>query len=120
LCYCARAGERDLLDGFDKLSDFALLENGERPIANFEARACGEIAGKDDPPGAGGNVDKTAGARCHMRADAKLGHVNGPKPVDLQEGEQRHVESAALEVGELMRGLHNSFGVGRTAELEVK
>ena len=40
--------------------------------------------------------------------------------VDLQEGQQRRVEAAALEIGELVRRGHDRLGVGGAAELEVE
>src|SRR5271165_6670338 len=55
-----------------------------------------------------------------MRPRAEPRNVDRPEAVDLQEGKQRHVEAAALEVGELMRRLHDRLGVGRAAELEVE
>ncbi len=40
--------------------------------------------------------------------------------VDLQERQQRHVEAAALEIGELLRRRHDRLGVGGAAELEIE
>ena len=92
----------------------------ERPVVDLEFRAGGEIAGEDDASGARGDVDEAAGAGRHMRTHAELGDVDRAVAVDLQEREQRHVEAAALEIGELVRRLHDRLGVGGAAELEVE
>ena len=55
-----------------------------------------------------------------MRPRAELGDVDRAVTVDLQEREQRHVEAAALEIGELLRRRHDRLGVGGAAELEIE
>src|SRR5581483_12332585 len=55
-----------------------------------------------------------------MGTEAELGNVDRAGAIDLQKREQRHVETAALEISELMRRLDDRLGIGGTAELEIE
>ena len=116
----AGPGKGHLLDFVDQLPDLALPLDAQRAVGDGEPGAGGEEAGKDDPPRPRRDVDEAAGARRDMRARAELGDVDRALAVDLEEGQQRAIEAAALEVGELMGRGHHRLGVGGAAELEVE
>ena len=77
-------------------------------------------AGEDDLPGARGDVDEAAGTRGHMRPHAELRDIDRARAVDLQEGQQRAVETRRLEIGELLRRWHDRLRIGGAAELEFE
>src|SRR5580658_9468937 len=96
----------------NELLDLALLRNHHGAVADLELGAGGKIAGKNNLPRPRRNVHEAAGSRRDMGPDGELGHVDGAEAIDLQEREQRRVESAALEVGELSGRWHDRLGVG--------
>ena len=48
----------------------------------------GDLAGKDDLPSIGGNVDEAAATRSQVRLFAKFGYVDIAVQINLEEGEE--------------------------------
>src|SRR6218665_3049840 len=63
-------------------------------------------AAKDNPPGMGGNVDEPTTAGRQIRFGTQFGDIHTAIGVHLQERQQRHIEAAPLEVGELLGRCH--------------
>ena len=94
------------------MTDLAVLDR--------ELRAGGEVAREDDPLRAGRDVDEAADAGRDMGFGVEAGDVHVAVGVDLEEGQERAVEAAALQIRELVRRRQQCIGVLRTSELEAE
>src|SRR5262249_41831384 len=99
---CDAPTERDVFGGLDELAAATFLDDLEASVADLQFGAGGEKSGEDDAPRVRGDVDEATAARGEIGACAKLGYVDAAGTIDLHERQQRAVEAAALEVGELV------------------
>src|SRR3569623_843763 len=96
------ARESDVLDLVHQLLDLAFALDDELAGLDRKLGAGVEHAREHDAFGAAGDVDEAAGTGRHVRADAEARNVDRAVPIDLQERQQRGVDAAALEIGELV------------------
>ena len=107
-----------MLYAVHQLARLAFLEDGQPPVRSLQLRSRGEEAGEHQLARVRRDVDEAAAARRQIRFGAELGDVHAALAVDLQEGEQRDVEAATLEIGELIGRGDDGIGIRGAAEGE--
>ena len=107
-----------MLDLRDQLPHPSFAVDAERPSGDAQFGAGRKIAGEDDARRIGRDVHEAADAGSDLGARGEPGHVDVALPVDLEERQQRGIEAAALQIGELVRRRNDGFGVGRASEFE--
>src|SRR5581483_1925936 len=112
--------EGDVLDAVHELARLAFLQDGECAVGDLQPGAGGEKSGEHQPFRVRGDVDESAAAGGEIWSRPQLRDVDVAVAIDLQEGQQREVEAAALEVGELLRGRHDGVRIRRATESEAK
>src|SRR5437762_177371 len=98
------AAEGDVLRRLDELARAPFLHDGQLAVAHLELCAGSEEAGEHDATRMRRDVDEAAASRREVGLGAELRDVDAAVGVDLHERQQGDVETAALEVGELLRG----------------
>src|SRR6185503_15625198 len=95
------ATEGDVLNLLHELAALAFLQNLQLSVSDIQSCPGGEEAGKDNLPCMRSDIDEAAASGGQVRFGAQFGNIDVAIPIDLKKGQQRDVESAPLEIGEL-------------------